>query len=337
MIWCPYTDAEVSFGDATDEHIIPLALGGHDGFRLAVHGKSNSELGSKIDGALANEFHISRARVKHDARGHSGRAPEYRMKKVREQGTGRPLQVRWGKRLEVYDPIARRYRDDALTFEAEVKLDIHLRLRFLAKTFLSAGYRIYGDLFRRAVAHENARVLMRKPLHELTEAEKTSLEAKAFAWYHCDIPHEEAAEEFAVQESTCKVLQATLLVFFLGRNRLNLYGGILGEYLGMLSIPADTTDFPKTGRHDLGFITLVRNGELISGSYRVLLRRLFDSMPPEMRPAGPFKFPDDPVEVEPRSIRRRRGVPPAYVTGRLTRWSLVRDFGVVSAPGNRND
>ena len=249
LIWCPYSGKEVPLEDATDEHIIPLSLGGHDGFKVPVHGKSNSDLGSRIDGALANEFHISRARVKHVARGHSGRAPEFRMKKVREQGTGRPLQVRWGKRLEVYDPIAGRYRDDALTFEAEFKLDLHLRLRFL-KTFLSAGYPIYGDLFRGAVAHENARVLMRKPLHELTEAEKTSLEAKAFAWYHRDIPHEEAAEEFAVQESTCKVLQATLLVFFLGRNCLNLYGGILGEYLGMLSIPADTTDFPKTGRHN---------------------------------------------------------------------------------------
>lgn len=268
---------------------MPLSLGGHDGFALPVHGPSNSDLGSKVDGALANEFHIARARVKHDARGHSGRPPEFRIKNVREVETGKPLQVNWGKRMELYDPIAGAYRNNGLVkFEAKFKIDLGVRMRFLAKTFLSAGYRIYGDLFRRAVAHEQARLLMRRPLHQLTKAEIASLRAKGFVWYHSDIPDEESAEEFMVQETTCKVLQGTLLVFFLGSKTLNLYGGVLGEYLGMLSIPADTTEFPRTGRHDLGFVTLIVNGKLYSGSYRILLRRLFDSMPPEMRPAGPL-------------------------------------------------
>ena len=288
LIWCPYSNTEIPTARATREHIIPLSLGGHDGFALPVDAASNSDLGSTVDGALANEFHISRARVMHDARGHSGRPPEFRIKNAREVETGKPLQVSWGTRMELYDPIARRYRDhDPVKFEATFKITLDTRLRFLAKTFLSAGYRIYGDIFRRAVEHQHARLLMRRSLHKLTEPELASLRAKSFMWYHSDIPDANSAEEFMVQESTCKALQATLLVFFLGKGTLNLYGGVLGEYLGMISIPADTSDFPRKGRHDLGFITLIKDGKLYSGSYRVLLQRLYDSLPPAMDQACP--------------------------------------------------
>ena len=41
LIYCPYTDREVPKHQANREHIIPLALGGVDGFEIAVDSKFN--------------------------------------------------------------------------------------------------------------------------------------------------------------------------------------------------------------------------------------------------------------------------------------------------------
>jgi hypothetical protein len=56
MIYCPYTDAELEPEQTNSEHIIPLALGGVNGFEIPVDAAFNCRLGSTLDGALANEF-----------------------------------------------------------------------------------------------------------------------------------------------------------------------------------------------------------------------------------------------------------------------------------------
>ena len=56
MIYCPYTDKYLSTNEVNREHIIPLSLGGVNGFEIPVSIDFNSKAGSNIDGALANDL-----------------------------------------------------------------------------------------------------------------------------------------------------------------------------------------------------------------------------------------------------------------------------------------
>jgi len=88
LIYCPYTDREISESDANREHIIPLSLGGLDGFEIPVCRDFNSKVGSKIDGALANDFLILMKRNELDVRGHSNKKPKAVAKKSTDTSTG---------------------------------------------------------------------------------------------------------------------------------------------------------------------------------------------------------------------------------------------------------
>lgn len=277
-IYCPYTDREIPVEQSSAEHIISLALGGHDDLTIPVDSDANSHLGSKIDGALANEVFVARQRVKHDARGHSGREPKVTLRGVRDQATGKPLAVKWGKTFEIYDPIERKPRTDALTFEATLTINVDIRQRFLAKCFLSAGYLAYGELFRRAVEHREPRLLMTRAVGELSDAERASIKTRFFTWYKTDMPDQFQAEEYGVQNLICAMVKGSLLVFMPGPKNLGFFGGVLGAYLGMMNVPADTSEFPRFDDHDLGHAIIVSNGHVLRWSYRRLLARLLPEM-----------------------------------------------------------
>ena len=48
-VYCPYTDREIPESKSSSEHIIPLSLGGVNGFEIPVDATFNSTLGSEID------------------------------------------------------------------------------------------------------------------------------------------------------------------------------------------------------------------------------------------------------------------------------------------------
>jgi hypothetical protein len=87
-----------------------------------------------------------------------------------------------------------------------------------------------------------------------------------------------------------------VLVFTPGPANLGIFGGVLGAYLGMLNVPADTTDFPRTGDHDLGHALVVTKGKKVyRGSYRTLVQSLYNwqtaGTPGGSPPAGPGSQP----------------------------------------------
>jgi hypothetical protein len=55
-VYCPYTDLQLAESECSPEHIVPLSLGGTNGFELPVSASFNSKLGHEIDGAMANDF-----------------------------------------------------------------------------------------------------------------------------------------------------------------------------------------------------------------------------------------------------------------------------------------
>jgi len=270
--YCPYTDKDLDPSETTEEHIIPKSLGGHDALVLPVEKGINSELGTSIDGALANDFFISKKRSQYDARGHSRKEPVFVMKNAKDVASGRPLQLRWGKKLEVFDPVERLETTGSKKVEANFELDPDIRLRFLAKSFLSAGYFSYGETFRTDVEHEEPRLLMRS-WHTISDAEAQQIKTRAYTWIDRNAPGEQQ-EELNLQRAICSLIQGSIFVLCPSKATLGAYGSVLGEYLGFLNVPADTSRFPRTGNYDLGHALIVSGDQFLRWSYRRLLGRL---------------------------------------------------------------
>lgn len=172
MVYCPYTNSELPAAECNSEHILPLSLGGMNGIELPVSRAENSKIGSEIDGAIANDFLVMMRRNNFDVRGHSGNRPVFVAKRSFDAATDAPLQVEMDERkrtLAVWDSVSRQ----TLVGEkpSALKLDIQLRndieLRFVAKAALSAGYYVYGDLFRHNVDHAELRLIMYVAMNQM--------------------------------------------------------------------------------------------------------------------------------------------------------------------------
>jgi hypothetical protein len=149
-LYCIYTDTDVADADGNYDHIIPLSLGGNNGFCVWSDEEFNSKVGSKVDGAVANDALIMLARRDADARGHSKSEPVPVWKRTTFEG--RPVQISWGDEVKVWDPRARAYLDPKdfqnKPMESRWIYNTYARSKFTAKVALGGGYFVFGDSFR---------------------------------------------------------------------------------------------------------------------------------------------------------------------------------------------
>lgn len=74
-MYCIYSQADIDEQYCSRQHILPLSLGGVDDFSISIDKKINSELGSRIEGALTNEFTMKLKQMHSDIVGQS-KSPE---------------------------------------------------------------------------------------------------------------------------------------------------------------------------------------------------------------------------------------------------------------------
>ena len=268
-IYCPYTDRDIPVSESTPEHIIPLALGGMNGFTIPVCKDFNSRVGSEIDGALANDYLVKSKRDKYLVKGHSRIEPEYVATNATDAETGAPLRVTMGQRngLRIWSPVEKR---DLTGLGKRVNLpftlDMDIALRFVAKVALSAGYLIYGDLFRRKVKHSELRTIMN---HRPTEIGDAIFEMEARIDHRFREPE---TDNDKVLRAMCKIVAPHSLVAVMPKSdALSIVVGVLGDYMGMVSVPADTSDFPKDEEFRWGqFYILTRPMPVRDSVWRLL-------------------------------------------------------------------
>jgi hypothetical protein len=175
-IYCPYADRDIPISESNTEHIIPLALGGMNGFTIPVSKDFNSRVGSEIDGALANDFLVMSKRDKHGTKGHSKKHPENVFPNASNAETGETLHVTLGqvRGLRLWDPKQKRdVTGQGQNVNIGFKVDLDVTLRFVAKVALSVGYLVYGDHFRRHVKHEDFRKIMNQRPTEMGDLFET--------------------------------------------------------------------------------------------------------------------------------------------------------------------
>lgn len=280
-MYCPYTDEELRPDETNREHIIPLSLGGSNQFTIGVDAKFNAEVGSEVDGVLANDFLILPRRIELDARGHTQKKPTAITKKSTMGDEKSPVQVEFFSEegLKVFDPIKRRHLTNeevyGKKFTSSFTLHRFSRLRFAAKVALAAGYFVFGEWFRKNVAHHELRALMQLD---------SSRNLKDFQGFGLQVydefakPSEVDQQQFAMDEGFCRLVKGSCVYFVPGPANLGVVVGVLGKYLATLNVPATTDEFPFSDENDLGHAVLLEDGQMERVSYRQFARRVYDKL-----------------------------------------------------------
>lgn len=255
---------------------MPLSLGGANGFEIFVDREFNSGVGSKIDGALANEFMVAMRRQEYDAIGHSKKRPAVVSKRSRMNDTGMPVQVSLDRKdgMAIWDSIGRRYLTDDETAGRSISTQFSIerwsRLKFAAKVALGSGYFIYGEKFVEKISHGEIRAIMNMTDKETKEDFRT---IKTRVYDQFSGPEEKDKNEFKVQEFLCNFVNGSCVIAIPGPRNVQFTVGVLGRFTGMLNVPGITTDFPIDGDHDLGHAIVLQKGKIYRMSYLALLQK----------------------------------------------------------------
>lgn len=273
-MYCIYLNKDFDKKDMNREHIIPLSLGGANGFEIYVNSQANATIGSKVDAAIANDFFMLFPRREYDARGHSSKQPFPLAKKSKFTSSDKPVQISFKKeKIEIYSPIDRLNLDESEvareSFQSTFKIDPYSRMRFTAKVALSAGYFIYGDLFRENVKHNEIRMLMNFYKNSVDRKEFDGFETKGWFWPFPVEEKDKVCHQF--YQFLASHLNSSFVLAIPGESNIGLIVGLFGQVIGVINCPAKTDNFPVWNDHDAGHLVSTKDGRMLRMSYRELV------------------------------------------------------------------
>lgn len=272
MNYCPYTDKELDDSEVNPEHIIPLSLGGMNKLELPVCKIFNSKVGSDIDGKIGQELIIQSRRTRLKVKGHSKKTPSMYYKNASDVDTGLPLQVQITKDdgIRLNAPYIPEDSDHPTgkRIKFTASSDPEIWLKYVAKVALSAGYFSYGELFRNSVKTSELRSIMTMSHNELRE-QKPKIQAHAHHIYLEDF------DEIKTYKEICTLFDDYSCIGIIpSNNHLTFFTSILGQYVGMVRVGADTTEFPNEGKYSWGHFICPVNGKLGRTSYYRVMQLL---------------------------------------------------------------
>lgn len=261
MAYCIYTDQDVAEADGNWDHI----LGGHDQFCVWSQIDENSKLGSKVDGAIANDPLVAFALRNAGVKGHKGKLKEPVWK--RSTIDGEPYQVTWSlDEVKFWDAKSRKLIPEGqmgdVRIESNIVIDRYSSIRFISKVALGGAYFIYGDIIRSAINCQELRELM------WLEPESARQDPKweTSGTYICDRFHEDA------HNPKSAVYPYKLMTEYTGRSTLiampyndaiAFHVSVAGMYMGSITIMGDTSSLPIDRHdHDLGHVILLAPGDM---------------------------------------------------------------------------
>ncbi len=284
MIYCPYTDREIPKVQSNPEHIIPLSLGGTNELTIDVDRESNSQLGGELDGALANDFLVALRRSEYGARGHSGKEPWAISRNASHGDEARPAQVHLHRRhgLKLWDAKEYELTRGSGKIQFVTHLDIYLPIRFTAKAALTAGYFAYGDHFRHYVDHHHLRNIMQMdPASIDVEDVERKPDENRYTVLADDYLYESPSPKnwrLRCIRKFCDGIRGSVVVLIPQKERLLVAVGILGKYLALINVPANTEKFPNEGDFEWGHVLAVVDKKLLRCSWVEGLSQLGSSL-----------------------------------------------------------
>ena len=272
--YCIYLDSLSD--DMSTEHIFPMSLGGLDSFCIQADRKFNNNVGSRVDGAIANDFLMLFKRDRAEAKGHSGTHPEPIARRATlEDGT--PIQAIFSKTgLRLYDLKQKRYLtkgEGTRTIKVSgLKLDLDADIRFVAKVALAAGYYAYDDFFKNGVQHSQARMIV-------TAERLTDVNPSVRLYTRFQDPETlPDPSDYQLFKAAIELSGCSCVLMLPGKDCFGVVVGVLGEFMGMINIPANTTGFPNEGAYSLGHCIFLQEGKVKRMSFRHLCNKLLEAM-----------------------------------------------------------
>jgi hypothetical protein len=159
--YCVYSGKVWDRKDLSVEHVIPRSLGGTSAATILCSKSINSKIGTEIDAKIANDPLMMFGRRDARARGNSRTDPIPMFKKARAWSVGQT----WGmgdqrfnisipgnnKAAEIYDiksGVKLPFSTLATTgFVTEFKIDNDARSKFVSKSALGLGWKVFGERF----------------------------------------------------------------------------------------------------------------------------------------------------------------------------------------------
>lgn len=258
-MYCIYSGQNLDDTDMNVEHIIPLSLGGCDGFTIMVGKKINSDLGSKIDGKFCNDFLIGLQQLPFDNRGHSKKR-----KSVNLKGTVNNRPITWSLSKDgskFYDHMDRKYLTGQMQVQVKTALDINIRWKFVCKVALATGYYLFGDDF---VKYADCETLRKALFSENLREEK--LDLKVYTNLTPIQDKDKGIHDLGVM--LFKHLGGSAVHFGYAPGRIIASVAINGKYIGMVNFKADVDQLPiKNDLHRCGCVLICKNNKLTQISF----------------------------------------------------------------------
>ncbi|MBS4049312.1 MAG: hypothetical protein KG075_23405 [Alphaproteobacteria bacterium] len=293
-MYCVYTDTDVPESAGNLDHVFPLSLGGLDSCQIWADRNFNSDVGSRVDGAVANDFLVMFARQAADARGHTNKPPVPIFRKSKMDG--KPVQVSFGKeKSTVWDAMTRKDIPDenvaGKLLSSEFKVDRAVTARFLAKVTLGAGYFIFADAFRKAVDCEELRLIINVDVaRDRHDQRFWGMETKICDRWHPDRHRTEAGR---LAKTCCEVIRRSIFIVQYSPASVVFHVGVLGQYIGSVIMPVKADVLPRDGGFMGGHVLVLGPGEMERMSLLQYLQTL-SAIAEEARQAkeGPQSVPE---------------------------------------------
>lgn len=159
--YCVYSGHHLPEVAITSEHVIPRALGGKGATTIPCSKAVNSRIGHEIDSKVTNDPMIMFGRGDTDMRGNSRRTPRAILKRAASWKRGDAwydkelkynIEVLKEGAPKVYDTRTGKFlaRDILATTGfaiPDMQIDSNARAKFVAKTLLGLGWKIFGEAF----------------------------------------------------------------------------------------------------------------------------------------------------------------------------------------------
>lgn len=216
-------------------------------------------------------------RDKANAKGHSRSQPQ----PIARRATlidGSSVQVIFSKNgLQIYDLKQRIYLEKGERRGGEVKIDGLMRdlnadIKFVAKVALAAGSYAYGDLFRTGVMHSDPRKIINA--NSLTDIRP---DVRLYTRFQSEQKLRDSGD-FQIFKMIVQLSNCSCVLIIPGKDCFGVVVGVLGEFMGMRNIPADTTGFPNEGDYDLGHCIFLQSGKVKRMSLRHVVTKLEDCL-----------------------------------------------------------
>lgn len=276
-MYCIFTDKNTDKGNY--DHIIPLSLGGSNKFCTWCDIDFNSKMGSKIDGAIANDPLIMLARSKTDTRGHSNKRPIPIWKNTRTED-GKKVSLTFGEDLKLFDVKERENVsiEENAKLKSTININRHAPLKFVLKVSLGGIYHLFGQDTNNIIDHHEIRDLVRIDADK-PEFFEIASNSKIVC---CDRFHPDADKGAAIYKAICQYDNLSKFMAIFYNDGIGIHVGILGSYLGSVILPIKNNKLLNKkiseNNFDMGVIISMKRNSIESLPLRDWAIKLRDSI-----------------------------------------------------------